>query len=131
MSPHVWQVLEGSDRIVVSLIDADEKLDQGAIWNQLTIRLSGIELHDEIHSKLFDAECALMTWAIENCDRTTPRAQVGEPSFYRRRTPADSAIDPLRPLAESFDLLRIADPDRYPAYFDFRGARVRIRIDRL
>jgi methionyl-tRNA formyltransferase len=131
MSPHIWQILGGADRLTVTLLEAVDGLDEGPIWHQRELRFDGTELHDEIHRKLFDAEVALMDWAIDHCDSAQPRVQHGEPSHFRKRTPADSAIDPQRPLAESFDLLRVADPDRYPAFFEFRGRRYRLRIDRL
>jgi methionyl-tRNA formyltransferase len=130
-SPHVWQVLEGADRLVVSLLKAEDAVDAGDIWAQETVALAGTELHDEIHARLFDAEIRLMDWALQNCDRATPRKQAGTPSHYRKRTPADSAIDPQRPLAESFDLLRVVDPQRYPAHFELRGQKYTIRIEKM
>ena len=131
MSPHIWQILQGVDRLCVTLLNAEDALDSGDIWNQIDVPFDGTELHDEINRKLFDAELALMSWALANCDDSRPRGQVGEASFFRKRTPADSRIDPQRPLAESFDLLRVADPDRYPAFFEYRGCKYRIRIDKL
>ena len=130
MSPHVWQILEGADRITLTLLNAEDALDSGAIWHQVELRFDGTELHDEINRVLFDAEIKLMDWALDHCDRTRPIAQIGEPTYYRRRTPTDSRIDPTRPLTESFDLLRIADPDRYPAHFEYRGQKYVIRIEK-
>lgn len=130
MSPHVWQILEGTDRLVVSLLDAEDALDSGEIWHQTVVNLDGTELHAEIHAKLFDAEASLMDWALEHCADSRPRSQQGNPTFYRRRTPADSAIDPSRSLIDVFDLLRIADPERYPVYFEHRGQRYLLRIEK-
>lgn len=130
MSPHVWQILEGADRITLTLLNAEDALDSGDIWQQKELRFDGTELHDEIHRALFDAEIELMDWALDHCDHARPVAQVGEPTYYPRRTPADSRIDPTRPLAEFFDLLRIADPDRYPAHFEYRGQKYNIRIEK-
>ena len=72
-----------------------------------------------------------MSWALDHCDTATPRKQSGESSYFRKRSPQDSRIDPSRPLADSFDLLRVADPERYPAFFEHRGQTYRIRIDKL
>jgi len=52
------------------------------------------------------------------------------PSYYRRRTPDDSRLDPSRSIAEQFDLLRVADPQRFPAFFDLRGHRYVVRIEK-
>jgi methionyl-tRNA formyltransferase len=131
MSPHVWQILQGADALTVTLLNAEDALDSGDIWHQVQLRFDGTELHDEIHAKLFDAELQLMTWALDHCETSTPRKQSGESSFFRRRVPEDSRVDPERPLAESFDLLRVADPERYPAFFEYRGQKYRLRIDKL
>lgn len=130
-SPHVWSILEGADSLCVTLLDAADPVDSGAIWHQLPVQLDGSELCDEINEALFRAEIALMDWAIQNCDKSAPRAQEGEPSYFPRRRPADSRVDPQLSLAELFDLLRVADPDRYPAYFDLRGHRYAIRLEKL
>lgn len=131
MSPHVWDIVGGARELVLTLLDARDPVDSGDIWNQSRISLRGGELFDEINAALFDAEIDLMNWAIVNCDRSRPRPQTGEPSFYRRRTPEDSRIDPQRSIAEQFDLLRVADPDRYPAFMDYRGRRYKISIERM
>ena len=34
-----------------------------------------------------------------------------------KRTPADSEIDPGKSILEQFNLLRIVDSERYPAFF--------------
>ena len=46
----------------------------------------------------------------------------------RRR---DSRLDPSRSIAEQFDLLRVADPQRFPAFFDLRGHRYLVRLKKL
>ncbi|MGL4496503.1 MAG: formyltransferase family protein [Beijerinckiaceae bacterium] len=131
MSPHVWQVIEGKNRFPLTWLNAEDGVDTGAIWQQEWVVLEGHELFDEIHAKLFDAELRLMSWALDNCRTHNPRAQSGEPSFYRRRTPEDSRIDASAPLLAAFNQLRIADPDRYPAFFEHAGHRYKIRIEKI
>src|SRR5882757_2342579 len=43
-SPHIWQILEGKRDIVVSLIEAQDQVDTGAIWAQRHLVLEGHEL---------------------------------------------------------------------------------------
>lgn len=130
MSPHIWQIIEGAEEIVVTLLNAEDKLDSGDIWHQVRLRFDGTELYDEINRRLFDAELELMNWALCNCNHAKPRPQQGEASYYRMRVPADSEIDPELPLAESFNLLRASDPERYPAFVVIRGQKYRVRIDK-
>ncbi|MCU9948568.1 formyltransferase family protein [Pseudomonas sp. PDM13] len=131
MSPHVWQVLEGAGRITVTLLDAADPVDSGDIWQQLAFTLDGHELCDEINARLFAAEFELMEWALAHCDSCAARPQAGEPSHYRRRRPEDSRIDPHKPLAEQFNLLRVADPERYPAFFELHGHRYEIVLRKV
>lgn len=131
-SPHIWQVLAGSNEITVSLLEAEDQVDSGAIWAQRKLCFAGHELYDEINQILFAAEIELMDWALDNFGSVVPKPQAAGPaSYYRKRTPEDSRIDPQRPLAEQFELLRVSDPERFPAFVDFRGHRYRIVLDKL
>ena len=129
MSPHVWQILEGRPGFTVTLLEAAEALDAGRIWHQIEVAVPANAVCHEINALLFDAELALMDWALAHAHEVQPREQQGTPSYYRKRSPADSRIDPERPLAELFDLLRVADPERYPAFFEHRGRRYRLRLE--
>lgn len=129
MSPHVWQILDGHTELTMSLLNADDPVDSGDVWNQIPFHVPKSATFNEINTAVFSAQKKLMTWALENCDRSRPTPQQGIPTYCRRRSPADSELDPLRPLADSFDLLRIADPVRYPAYFSLHGRRFRITIE--
>jgi len=130
-SPLVWQVLDGAREIPVTLLEAADKVDSGRIWRQLQVGLDGSELAPEINRRVSEAKLALIDWAIRNGDSVEPREQTGQPTYYPRRTPADSEIAPDTTFAEAFDLLRIADENRYPAFLRLRGKRYRIRIDEL
>lgn len=131
MSPHIWRIIEGARSLTITLLSAEDAVDTGAIWRQQTFEVAPTDLADEINARLFAAEMELMTWALVHCDTCSPSPQHGEPSYYRRRSAADSQIDVHKPLAEAFDLLRIADPERFPAFFEYRGQKYRIRIDKL
>lgn len=128
-NPHIWQVTEGRNDLCVSLIEATDPIDTGAIWAQARVTLEGHELHDEINDKLFAAELRLISEAVDGGEGIIPRQQPDRPaSYYRKRTPEDSRIHPGRSIEEQFDLIRVCDPDRYPAFFELRGRRYLLRI---
>lgn len=132
MSPHVWQILEGKNSITITLLEAEDKLDSGAIWAQREMLLEGHELYDEINTKLFAIESELMDFAVDNFDMIAPESQHDfEPTYYRKRNPEDSRIDPDKTIAEQFDLLRVSDSERFPAFFNLRGHRYKIRIEKI
>jgi len=129
-NPHVWEIVEGASRLVLSLLEAEDKIDSGAIWRKLEIPLNGTELYDEINEKLFAAELELIEWSCKHFQSVEAQAQQGEPSYYRKRTPDDSRLDPDKTISEQFDLLRVCDPDRFPAYFELRGQRYTLTINK-
>ncbi|MFN3682389.1 MAG: formyltransferase family protein [Fimbriimonadaceae bacterium] len=131
-SPWVWEVLRGAREICVTLLEAAEEVDSGPIWFKERFRLQGHELADEIQQRLFQTELRLMDRALEEFETVQPQPQPAEgASYYPRRRPEDSRIDPHSTLAQSFDAIRIADPDRYPTFFDYRGYRYRIRLEKV
>lgn len=130
-SPHIWSILGGANQITVSLLEASEPIDSGAIWLKTKFTLDGHELLPEINAKLFAAELLLMTQAVEEFETIKPVVQVGEPGPYMpKRSPVDSQLDPHKTIAEQFDLLRVVDSQRYPAFFDYRGKRYLIQIEK-
>jgi len=124
-SPLAWQILEGKSEIIVSMIEAADRVDSGDIIKQEVLVLEGHELADEIHAKSAQVKIKLLEWALNN--ELEGKAQDGVPSYYRRRGLCDSKIDPYKPLAEQFDLLRICEP-RFPAFFEHRGHTYQITI---
>lgn len=52
-------------------------------------------------------------------------------TYFRRRTPHDSRVDPHKTIAEQFDLIRVCDPVRFPAFFEFRGNRYKLKLERM
>ncbi len=131
MSPHIWQILEGRREIVLSLLNAEDAVDTGDIWRQSRFQVEEHELYDEINRSLFAAEIEMMSWAIENCGKTTPHTQRAGGSRYRRRRATDSEIDPTRSIESQFDLLRVSDPSRFPAYFHLRGFRYKVVLEKI
>lgn len=144
-SPHIWDILAGKDNITISLLEAQDQVDTGDIWRKISIPLSGTELYDEINHLLFESELDLIEWALNNADHAKPQSQgavnVGidgidnsegqapiEASYYPKRAPEDSLIDIDKSIVEQFDLLRVCDPVRFPAYFDYKGQRYTLAI---
>lgn len=54
--------------------------------------------------------------------------QVGTETFYKRRNLEDSRLDISIPLVDNFNLLRVVDNDKYPAFFEINGHKYIIHI---
>lgn len=130
-SPWVWSILEGANRIPVCLFEAVEALDAGPVIYRESMDLAGHELIDEIREQLADTSIALCQRFLDEPVPPTGVPQSGDPTWWTRRTSADSALDPNRTIEEQFDLLRVCDNERYPAYFELKGQRYRLRIDKI
>lgn len=130
-SPHIWAILEGELRITVSLLTVDDPVDSGLIFHQEQFNVLPADTIGEINAKLFEAELALMDWAVANIDTTIPREQAGDPTYCRRRNPDDSRLDPDQSIAAQFDILRLADSIRFPAFFDLHGHRYALTLTKM
>lgn len=130
-SPHIWAIVKGKNRITVSLLEVNDPIDSGDIWLKTELTLMGHELLPEINEKLFASEFSLMDQAILGYQNIRPIAQkVCKQEVLSKRTPEDSRLDPEKSIAEQFNLLRVVDNSRYPAFFDFNGFRYLIKIQK-
>ncbi len=132
-SPHVWDIINGSDKITLSLLKAEDELDSGEIYRKLQIDIENHQLWNEINHKLFKAEISLIDYALKSFDNLLGVKQIGnqDSSFYLKRTPNDSFIDSNLSIKEQFNKIRVLDPDRYPAFFELNGFKYKLRIDKI
>ena len=132
-SPHIWELLGGAEHLTLSLLEAEDKIDSGRIWKKLRIPVPRTDLWDEINARLFAAEMELLDYALQSPLPNPPQTQdeaLGC-SYYPRRRPEDSRLDPQRSLAEQFNLLRVCDPARFPAFFDWHGQRYKLTLEKV
>jgi len=132
-SPMTWQVLEGKQEIPVTLFEAEEAVDSGSIYLQDFMVFEGHELVDELRFKQADVTLDLCRDFVQRYPEIIHEAvaQSGEESFYPRRRADDSRLDPQKTIAEQFNLLRVVDNERYPAFFDWHGQRYVIKIEKV
>jgi methionyl-tRNA formyltransferase len=130
MSPLTWQVIEGKNEIPVTLIEANEKIDAGFIYGQTLLKLVGTELVDELRMLQAKATFDLINDFIKKYPSIKGVEQVGEPTFYPRRTQANSRLDINDTIANQFNLLRVVDNERYPAWFEINGTQYELKISK-
>lgn len=130
-APMTWQVLEGRDKLTLTLFEATREVDAGPIYLQESLELDGTELVNEIRAAVGKLTIAMCLHFVENRTELMKSEvnQTGVPTYYPRRTPADSELDPNKTITEQFNLLRVVDNDRYPAFFELSGRRYRLSIE--
>ena len=128
-SPHIWEIINGANYITLSLLEATDEIDAGDIWNKIKVQIPRTALFDEINDIIFRSELKLMNFAIENFNTIEPSKQTGEkPTYWKKRFPSDSEIDIDKKISEQYDLIRVSDPVRFPAFFYKDGVRFNIII---
>lgn len=132
-NPHIWQIIGGAEEITLSLLEAEDKVDSGRIWHKLKFSVPAHALWDEINKYLFEAEIKLIDMAVNEFSKIDPKEQDCKitPTYYPRRTPASSQIDPTQSIDSQFNKIRVCDPNRFPAFFELHGKKYKITLEKL
>ncbi len=129
-APFFWQVIEGKKEIVFSMFEANSGVDDGPIYMQKRLHLTGYELYDELREKQANLTSQMCKEFIENYEKyKTPTPQKGEESFYPKRTPKESKLNIDKTIKEQFNLLRVVNNDEFPAFFELDGHRYTLKIE--
>ena len=129
-SPLTWQVLEGNNEIPITLFEASEKVDNGKIYLREMLILQGHELIDEIRHQQGEITIKLILQFIKKIDNIKGKEQLGESTYYPRRTLKDSQLDIQQSINDQFNLLRVVDNGRYPAFFIINGIKYILKIEK-
>jgi len=113
------------------MFEASDGVDNGEIYMQKILKLSGYELHDELREKQASFIMDMCKEFIDNYERyKVPTPQQGKESFYPKRTPKDSKLDINKSIKEQFNLLRVVSNEEYPAFFEIDGHRYILKIEK-
>ena len=130
-SPHIWEIINGATDITLSILEAESKIDTGDIWKKISVPIPKTALFDEINDLIFNSELELMNFAIENYNTVEPKKQLNiDGEYWPKRSPKDSVIDINQTISEQFDLIRVCDPKRFPAFFYKDGVKFNITIEK-
>lgn len=131
-SPHIWSLVQGAEAITLTMLEAEDKVDSGRIWHKAQISVPKHALWNEINHLLFTAEVGMIDYAVQNYALVIPKVQIksDQATYFPKRTTEDSQIDPYKSIAEQFDLIRVCDPNRFPAYFEHLGQRYILKLEK-
>lgn len=132
-SPHIWQIVSGAEQVVLSLFEAEDAVDSGRLWHQIKFLVPKHALWNEINEQLFSTELELVDFAVQQFESVTPVSQRTdiEPTYFPKRKPADSRIDPYASIASQFDQIRVCDPVRFPAHFELHGNQYKLTLEKI
>ena len=127
-SPLQWQILEGKNTIPITLFEVDSKVDNGPYYFKDNLLLEGTELYKEIRHKLAVKIMEMVLKYVKNIDNFHPITQVGQETFYGRRTIKDDELDIEKTIKEQFNHFRIADNDNFPLYFMYKNKKYILKV---
>ena len=128
-SPIAWDILKGSEKIFVSLLNINEKIDAGDIYKKECIYLNGTELNNEIKELQYNLTKDLILSFLDDFPNIKLHPQnEKDATYYKKRTIKDAYLDTNKTIKEQFNLLRISDNKRYPARFKIEGKDYILKI---
>lgn len=127
-SPLAWQILEGKNNIPIVLFEAVEEVDAGVIYYKDVLEFQRHELDDEIKDAQGRKTVELVLRFLENYHDVPGIEQSGEPTFYPRRTTKDSELDIDKSIKDQFNLFRVVNNEKYPAFFKLNGHKYVLKI---
>lgn len=127
-SPISWQILEGRNKIPITLFEASEGIDEGRIYIKDRLCFKGDELNDEIREAQVRKTIELCLRFLNEYRRLKPQEQKGRAAYYKKRAPEDSMLDINKALKKQFNLLRIVNNKEYPAFFYYKGNKYILEI---
>lgn len=127
-SPMTWQIIEGKNKIPITLFEASEHFDAGGYYFKDEILLSGHELVQEIRELQAKKTFEMIFKFFESIPFTNLKKQKGKETYYKRRNPIDSKLDEKKSIVENFNLLRVCDNENYPAFFEYMGNQYVLKI---
>ena len=131
MSPLSWQLLENKGAIFFSLIEAENSLDSGRIYLQKKISIPKNIVFREIKELQLSVNLKLITMFLTKLKKNRNIIgikQKGRSTFYPKRSSKHSIININKSIKSQFNLLRICDPENYPAYFKYKNRTYLIKI---
>ena len=109
------------------MLEAEERADTGPVYLRDEFKLEGHELVQEIRTIMANKINQMCVRFLEEYPLAAI-PQSGEGSNYPRRKAEDAKIDIDASLISQFNLLRICDNEKYPAYFEIHGKKYFLKI---
>jgi methionyl-tRNA formyltransferase len=126
-SPLAWQIVEGNNKIPISLFEAVEDVDAGQVYILDYINLEGHELNDEIKHAQGEKTIEMILKYIDKYPMVGV-SQESKPTYYKKRKEKDNELDVKKTIEEQFNLFRVVDNDRYPVHFIMNGIKYKLKI---
>lgn len=120
-SPLQNLVVRGIEQTQLSALRCERQIDAGPVY--LKMPLSTLGTAEEVFLRAAKLMLPMIVRIID--EGVQPMPQIGEPTAFERRRPAQSDLSQAVTLEQIYDLIRMLDADGYPpAYLDVGPIRL-------
>ena len=127
-SPLQNLIIRNKEKTKISAIKVDFGIDSGVIYEKINIKTKGDELLDGLRKLQAKVTSKLILNFIDKYPNIIGIKQMGEESFYKKRTKKNSELNVSKTIKEQFNLLRVCDNNRYPAFFYINNVKYLLKI---
>lgn len=131
-APLSWALICDKREIVVTMFKIAKAMDAGDILGKATAPIKIYETILDLREKANGLIVELLNIHLPQIADEAYEAvpQSGIPTYYRRRTPEDSRIDPKKSILEQWNLIRASQNPDYPAFFYIDEVRFNLMVER-
>lgn len=127
-----YVLIENDEHSGVTAHFMDDGTDTGDIIGQRIFTVSPFDTVKSLRRKSEALELPLvaevLTQLATNTIVAVKQSESESSTHVQQRTPDNSEIDGQTPLIHLMPRIRAADPDLYPAYFEYQGEKVFIKV---
>jgi methionyl-tRNA formyltransferase len=118
-------VLAGDAQTGVCVMQLDEGLDTGPVFDCISTPIGDDESAGELRARLVDLGTPLLVRVVETIEHVTPHEQQGEPTAADKLSVAEFRLDPAHPARELARVVRAGNP-RPGAWVLVDGRRIKV-----
>ena len=131
MSPLYWQILKGETKVIFTLFECSQKMDEGRYYFKRSFHFRPTLLFEEIKKKqlkyAFDmVDIFLKKYKKKKNLKSYP--QKNKPTYFPKILPTLSEIIIDKSIKSQINKIRTRDNENYPAYFFYKKRKYIIKI---
>ena len=127
-APLSYQILRNKRKIFNTLFKITEKVDDGPIIMRNTFNTNNTDLYVDLRKKQAESILKLLIIFFKKYPKITFKNQKGKSTFNLKRTKKNSELDIKKSIKEQFNLIRICDNEKFPAFFYYNKKKYIIKI---
>ena len=129
-APVQWQILENKKKINICVFNANKNIDSGEIYLKNNFKINPTALYEEIRKLQGIATFKIIQEFLKKYPKFKIMKQKGRSSFYKKRTKKDSELNINKSIKDQFNLLRVCNNKKWPAFFIYKGEKFTLSINK-